>query len=93
MSKYVIIGGSVGGIGAVEAIREVDPMGELTVISEELFPQYSRPMISEYVSREATLETMKYRGDQFWKDNNVQALTGRIAEKINFTKKQGHKPT
>jgi NAD(P)H-nitrite reductase large subunit len=87
MSKYVIIGGSVGGIGAVEAIREVDPMGELTVISEELFPQYSRPMISEYVSREATLETMKYRGDQFWKDNNVQALTGRIAEKINFTKK------
>jgi NAD(P)H-nitrite reductase large subunit len=87
MSKYVIIGGSVGGIGAVEAIREVDPVGELTVISEEPFPQYSRPMISEYVSREATLETMKYRSDQFWKDNNVQALTGRIAEKINFTKK------
>jgi NAD(P)H-nitrite reductase large subunit len=88
MSKYVIIGGSVGGIGAVEAIREVDPVGELTVISEEPFPQYSRPMISEYVSREATLETMKYRGDQFWKKNNVQALTGRTAVNIDFTKKQ-----
>ncbi len=88
MSKYVIIGGSVGGIGAVEAIREVDPVGELTVISEESFPQYSRPMISEYVSREATLETMKYRGDQFWKKNNVQALTGRTAVNIDFTKKQ-----
>jgi len=88
MSKYVIIGGSAGGIGAVEAIREVDPMGELAVISEELFPQYSRPMISEYVSREATLDTMKYRGDQFWKNNNIQALTGRTATKIDFTKKQ-----
>lgn len=88
MPKYVIIGGSVGGIGAVEAIREVDPMGELTVISEESFPQYSRPMISEYVSREATLERMKYRGDQFWKENNVQALTGRTAVKIDFKKKQ-----
>lgn len=88
MSKYVIIGGSVGGIGAVEAIREVDPVGELTVISEEPFPQYSRPMISEYVSNEATLETMKYRGDQFWKKNNVQALTGRTAVNIDFTKKQ-----
>jgi NAD(P)H-nitrite reductase large subunit len=88
MSKYVIIGGSVGGIGAVEAIREVDPAGELTVISEEPFPQYSRPMISEYVSREATLETMKYRSDRFWKENNVQALTGRTAVKIDFTKKQ-----
>jgi len=88
MTKYVIIGGSAGGIGAVEAIREVDPLGTLTVISEETVPQYSRPMISEYVSREATLDTMKYRGDQFWKNNNAQALTGRTATKIDFTKKQ-----
>ncbi len=88
MTKYVIIGGSAGGIGAVEAIREVDPVGTITVISEEPFPQYSRPMISEYVSREATLDTMKYRGDQFWKNNNVQILTGRTATKIDFTKKQ-----
>jgi NAD(P)H-nitrite reductase large subunit len=88
MSKYVIVGCSVGGIGAVEAIREVDPVGELTVISEEPFPQYSRPMISEYVSREATLEKMKYRSDQFWKENNIQALTGITAVKINFKKKQ-----
>jgi NAD(P)H-nitrite reductase large subunit len=88
MTKYVIIGGSAGGIGAVEAIREVDPLGTLTVISEETVPQYSRPMISEYVSREATLDTMKYRSDQFWKNNNVQALTGRTATKIDFTKKQ-----
>jgi NAD(P)H-nitrite reductase large subunit len=88
MTKYVIIGGSAGGIGAVEAIREVDPVGTLTVISEEIIPQYSRPMISEYVSREATLDTMKYRGDQFWKTNNVQALTGRTATRIDFIKKQ-----
>ena len=45
-------------------------------------------MISEYVSREATLDTMKYRGDQFWKNNNVQILTGRTATKIDFNKKQ-----
>jgi NAD(P)H-nitrite reductase large subunit len=88
MSKYVIIGGSAGGIGAVEAIREVDPVGTLTVISEEPVPQYSRPMISEYVSREATLDTMKYRCDQFWKNNNAQTLTGRTATKIDLKKKQ-----
>ncbi|MGD9131728.1 MAG: FAD-dependent oxidoreductase [Candidatus Bathyarchaeota archaeon] len=88
MSKYVIIGGSAGGIGAVEAIREVDPVGTLTVISEEKVPQYSRPMISEYVSKEATLDRMKYRSDQFWKNNNVKTLTGRAATKIDFKKKQ-----
>ena len=88
MTKYLIIGGSAGGIGAVESIRDVDPTGTLTVISEETVPQYFRPMISEYVSREATLDTMKYRGDQFWTKHNVQALTGRTATKIDFTKKQ-----
>jgi NAD(P)H-nitrite reductase large subunit len=88
MTKYVIIGGSAGGIGAVEAIREVDPIGTLTVISDETVPQYSRPMISEYVSREATLDAMKYRGNQFWNDNSVQVLTGRTATKIDFAKKQ-----
>mgnify|MGYP000144317746 CR=1 FL=1 len=35
MPKYVIIGGSAGGIGTVEAIREVDPVRSITVISEE----------------------------------------------------------
>lgn len=88
MPKYVIIGGSAGGIGAVEAIREVDPVGTLTVISDEKVPQYSRPMISEYVSREATLDTMKYRSDQFWKNHKAKTLTGRTATKIDFTKNQ-----
>jgi NAD(P)H-nitrite reductase large subunit len=45
-------------------------------------------MISEYVSKEATLDTMKYRGDQFWKDNKVKTLTGRTATKVDFKKKQ-----
>jgi NAD(P)H-nitrite reductase large subunit len=88
MTKYVIIGGSAGGIGAIEAIREEDKKGIITVISEEEIPQYSRPMISEYVSREATIDEMKYRDDQFWKNNNVKILRGVSAKEIDFTKKQ-----
>ena len=87
MVKYLIIGGSAGGIGAVEAIRELDPTGELALISEEVFPQYSRPMISEYVSQEASLATMNYRSEQFWKKHNVQAHTGKTAVNIDFNKK------
>jgi NAD(P)H-nitrite reductase large subunit len=87
MSKYVIVGASAAGIGAVEAIREVDPVGTITVISEELCPQYSRPMISDFVSGKATLEKMKFRDDHFWEKNAVQALTGRIALHLNLTGK------
>ena len=87
MSKYVIVGASAAGIGAVEAIREVDPVGTITVISEEACPQYSRPMISDLVSGKANFEKMKCRDDQFWQKNEVQALIGRTAVSLNLADK------
>ena len=83
MPKYVIVGACAAGIGAVEAIREVDPVGTITVISEEQCPQYSRPMISDFVSGKADLAKMRTRDDQFWQKNDVQALTGRKAISLN----------
>jgi NAD(P)H-nitrite reductase large subunit len=79
MPKYVIVGACAAGIGAVEAIREVDPVGTITVISEDHCPQYSRPMISDFVSGKADLAKMRTRDDQFWQKNDAQALTGRKA--------------
>ncbi|MBM4400667.1 MAG: NAD(P)/FAD-dependent oxidoreductase [Crenarchaeota archaeon] len=87
MSKYVIVGASAAGIGAVEAIREVDPVGTITVISEEPCPQYSRPMISDLVSRKADFEKIKCREDEFWEKNEVQALTGRTVVSLNLADK------
>ncbi len=84
MPKYVVVGGSAGGIGAVEAIREVDPIGTIAVISEEPFPQYSRPMITDFFSGEATLEKIKYRGDLFWEKNEIQELMGNKVISLNL---------
>ena len=49
--KYLIVGNSAGGIGAAEAIREVDFTGTITIISDEPYPAYSRPLISEYLAQ------------------------------------------
>lgn len=87
MAKYLIVGGSAAGIGAVEAIREVDQTGSITIISEEPCPQYSRPMISDFVSGKADFHKMKCRTDDFWKENNVEALTGKKATALNLTEK------
>ncbi len=83
MPKYVIVGACAAGIGAVEAIREVDQKGEITVISEERCSHYSRPMISDLVSGKADLEKMKTRDDQFWHKNNVNILIGKRAISLN----------
>ncbi len=87
MSKYLIVGASAAGIGAVEAIREVDAKGTITIISEEQCPQYSRPMISDLVSGKADFGKMMCREYEFWTKNHVQALTGRTAVSLNLTDK------
>jgi NAD(P)H-nitrite reductase large subunit len=56
--KYLIIGNSAGGIGATEAIREVDRQGSLAIVSDEPYPVYSRPLISKYLAERCPLEKM-----------------------------------
>jgi NAD(P)H-nitrite reductase large subunit len=85
--KYVIVGASAAGIGAVEAIREVDSEGTITVISDEECPQYSRPMISDLVSGKANFGKMLCREHDFWEKNKIQALTGRTAIGLNLADK------
>jgi NAD(P)H-nitrite reductase large subunit len=87
MAKYVVVGASAAGIGAVEAIREIDQTGTITMISDETCAHYSRPMISDLVSGKADTEKMKCRSDKFWKENNIEALTGKKATTLNLTEK------
>ena len=87
MVKYVIVGASAAGIGAVEAIRSVDPTGTLTVITDETCAHYSRPMISDFVSGKADLKKVDCRTEDFWKENNVEALTGKKVTSINSSEK------
>ena len=87
MSKYVIVGASAAGIGAIEAIRRVDRTGIITIITEECCADYSRPMISDLVSGKADIEKMKCRADSFWTENNVDARLNKKAISIDFAGK------
>jgi NAD(P)H-nitrite reductase large subunit len=73
-TRYLIIGNSAGGIGAAEAIRQVDKEGALAIVSEEPYPTYSRPLISKYLSGERTLEGILFRPRDFYDQNNILFL-------------------
>jgi NAD(P)H-nitrite reductase large subunit len=81
--KYLIIGNSAGGISAAEAIREVDKAGKITIVSDEPYPAYSRPLISEYLAERRPLERMLFRPADFYKENNIQAVLGRRVERLD----------
>jgi NAD(P)H-nitrite reductase large subunit len=87
MAKYVIVGASAAGIGAVEAIRAVDPVGTITIISDEACAYYSRPMISDLVSGKADTKKMQCKTDDFLAENNVEILLNKKATALNTTEK------
>jgi NAD(P)H-nitrite reductase large subunit len=76
-TKYLIVGNSAGGIGASEAIRQTDKEGVLTIVSEEPYSAYSRPLIAKYLSKERTLEGMLFRPSDFYDQNNILFLPGK----------------
>jgi len=81
--KYVIVGGSAGGIGAVEAIRAIDKIGTIAVISDEPTPQYSKPMISEYLGEGKKLPEIIYRPLKFWEEHSVKIIGGKKVVKVD----------
>jgi NAD(P)H-nitrite reductase large subunit len=76
-TRYLIIGNSAGGIGAAEAIRQVDKEGAVTIVSEEPYSAYSRPLISKYLAGERTLEEILFRPLDFYAQNNILFLPGK----------------
>ncbi|MDH5696537.1 MAG: FAD-dependent oxidoreductase, partial [Dehalococcoidia bacterium] len=83
-TRYLIIGNSAGGIGAAEAIREVDKAGAITIISDEPYPTYSRPLISEYLAEGRPLERMLFRPPDFYEKSNIRTLFGENVAQVNF---------
>jgi NAD(P)H-nitrite reductase large subunit len=86
-TKYLIIGNSAGGIAAAEAIREVDREGAVTMVSEEPYFAYSRPLISEYLAGERSLDSMLLRPVDFYERNKIEALLGIRAARVDFGRK------
>ena len=81
--RYVIIGNSAAGIGAVEGIRQIDEIGEITIITNEPHHTYSRPLISYFLLEKVTEEKMKYRDDDFYSLNNCTLIRGATVTEIN----------
>jgi NAD(P)H-nitrite reductase large subunit len=78
--KYVIIGNSAAGVGAVEGIRQVDKEGGITVVASEPHHTYSRPLISYLLLGKVNEEKMRYRAIDFYSINNCDFIHATVTE-------------
>lgn len=82
--NYVIIGNGTAAVGTIEGIRVVDKESPITVISDEIYPVYGRPLISYMLLGKTTEEKMiRYRPESFYADNNVKTMLGRTVTGID----------
>jgi NAD(P)H-nitrite reductase large subunit len=56
----------------------------LTIVSDEPYPAYSRPLISKYLAGERTLEGMLFRPLDFYDKNDVTFLPGKKVSDLNL---------
>jgi NAD(P)H-nitrite reductase large subunit len=77
--KYVIVGNSAGGMAAVRAIRKTDNEGSLLMLSEEMYPAYSRPLIAKHLSEGKSVDRMRLVPPSFYEEHGIEVRLGTKA--------------
>ncbi len=86
-AKYLIIGASAAGISAARTIRQHDKSGEITVVTEENYKPYGRPLISYVLKGKVKLENTGYVSDDFFEKNNINFISGKKAVSVDASSK------
>ncbi len=85
--KYVIIGNGVAGVYAAEAIRQLDADGNITMIGDESFPPYCRPMISHLLEGSVMPDNLSIRSKGFYDDLKITPVLGNRVTDIDTENK------
>ena len=85
--KHVIIGNGVAGLTAAETIRRMDPESEITLISDETFLPYCRPMISHLLEGAVPAEKLPIRGKNVYAQNRIEPVLGTRAAALDVERR------
>lgn len=86
--KYLIIGNGVAGTTAAGAIRKNDPEGEITVITDEAYPFYSRIRLMEFLSGDVDEQGLLIRKPQWYEDTRMTLVLNETVTGVDPAKKE-----
>jgi len=86
--KYLIVGGGLAGSAAAEAIRAIDPQGELVMVGREAIRPYHRPPLSKtYLSRRSPREELFVQPATWYAEKQIQLRTGVRAAHLDVARR------
>ncbi|MFN3309123.1 MAG: NAD(P)/FAD-dependent oxidoreductase [Anaerolineales bacterium] len=80
MKHYLLVGSGVAALSAAEAIRQADPQGEITMLSNDPFGYYSRPGLAYYLTGELSESSLfPYCAEDFQR-LGIRFVRGQVQE-------------
>jgi NAD(P)H-nitrite reductase large subunit len=80
--NYVIIGAGPAGVYAAEAVRASDPSGNITILTDEPHPFYSRPGIAYLLIDMISPQQLIARRPEHWQTMRIDLVTGARVVRI-----------
>jgi len=87
MKNYLIIGNGVAGTTAAEQIRILDSEGEITIVTDEFLPFYSRIRLPEFIAKEINEDRLIIKKDDWYKKLNIKLKLNSKIIKADAEKK------
>jgi NAD(P)H-nitrite reductase large subunit len=76
MRRYLILGNGAAGVTAAEEVRRADPSGEITLVSPEQHPMYSRPGLAYVLLKEIPPHQVLARKPEWYAERSLQLVAG-----------------
>ncbi len=86
--KYLLIGGGLASSAAAQAIRAIDPRGELMMIGQEINRPYHRPPLSKtYLRTRPSRDELFTQPADWYAEHHVQLRTGLRATRLDAARR------
>ena len=80
--KFVIIGNGAAGISAAEKLRQLDDSSEITIVSHEDMPVYTKFMLPDYIGDKIARNKLILRDISYYDKNRIKLLLSEKIENI-----------
>jgi len=86
---YLIVGGGVGSACACDALRQYDPKGSLTLVSNEAYIPYQRPPLSKSFLRDSntSIEKLVEKTEDWYRKKGVELRLGTLVRELNIERR------
>ena len=82
-TRFLIVGGGIAGVSAAEAIHQVDPSADITLISDEPDLPYFRMSLTRYLAGEIGRDKLGLHKGEWYLENHINIVVGAHVNNID----------